>query len=56
MLEIRGRVKEVKGRKVVVVSTLLAGGVACARGEVVAVQVPAEFLAAYRQGQDESAG
>lgn len=56
VLEIRGRVKEVKGRKVVVVSTLLAGGVACARGEVVAVQVPAEFLAAYRQGQDESAG
>jgi len=56
VLEIRGRVKEVKGRKVIVVSSLLAGGVECARGEVVAVQVPAEFLAVYRQGQDESVG
>lgn len=42
-LEIRGRVKEVKGRKVVVESTLLANGVATARGEVVAVQMPENF-------------
>ena len=39
-LEIRSRVKEIKGRKVVVESRLLAGGKVCARGEVVAVQVP----------------
>jgi acyl-coenzyme A thioesterase PaaI-like protein len=39
-LEIRGRVKLIKGRKVVVESTLSAGGQICARGEVVAVQVP----------------
>lgn len=39
-LEVRGRIKEVKGRKVVVEETLSADGVACARGEVVAVQVP----------------
>ena len=39
-LEVRGRVKEVKGRKVVVASTLSAEGRVCARGEVVAVQVP----------------
>ncbi|WP_449369551.1 PaaI family thioesterase [Thiomonas sp.] len=42
-LEIRGRVKEIKGRKVVVESTVLAGGVATARGEVVAVQMPENF-------------
>jgi acyl-coenzyme A thioesterase PaaI-like protein len=39
-LEIRSRIKEIKGRKVVVESRLLAGGKVCARGEVVAVQVP----------------
>ncbi|WP_298289576.1 PaaI family thioesterase [Thiomonas sp.] len=42
-LEIRGRVREIKGRKVVVESTLWAGGVATARGEVVAVQMPEHF-------------
>jgi acyl-coenzyme A thioesterase PaaI-like protein len=39
-LEIRGTVKEIKGRKVVVGETLSAGGEVCARGEVVAVQMP----------------
>ena len=39
-LEIRATVKEIKGRKVVVSSTLSAGGQVCARGEVVAVQMP----------------
>lgn len=39
-LEVRGRVKEIKGRKVVVTSTLSAKGEVCARGEVVAVQMP----------------
>ena len=39
-IEIRGKVKEVNGRKVIVESTLSAGGNVCARGEVVAVQVP----------------
>ena len=42
-LEIRGRVKEIKGRKVVIESTVYAGGVATARGEVVAIQMPANF-------------
>ena len=42
-LEIRGRVKEIKGRKVVVMSTVFADGVATARGEVVAVQMPEGF-------------
>jgi acyl-coenzyme A thioesterase PaaI-like protein len=43
-LEIRGQVKEIKGRKVIVSSKVLAKGVECATGEVVAVQVPDSFL------------
>ena len=43
-LEVRGQVKEVKGRKVVVLATLSANGEVTARGEVVAVQVPQELL------------
>jgi acyl-coenzyme A thioesterase PaaI-like protein len=39
-LELRSQIKEVKGRKVVVSTTLSAGGEVCARGEVVAVQIP----------------
>ena len=42
-LTIRARVKEIKGRKVVVESTVYADGVATARGEVVAVQMPDNF-------------
>ena len=42
-LELRGRVREIKGRKVVVSSTVLANGVVTARGEVVAVQMPEGF-------------
>ena len=42
-IEIRGRVKEIKGRKVIVETSVLAGGVVTARGEVVAVQMPESF-------------
>jgi acyl-coenzyme A thioesterase PaaI-like protein len=42
-LEIRGRAKEVKGRKVVVEATLFANGVATVRGEVIAVELPESF-------------
>jgi acyl-coenzyme A thioesterase PaaI-like protein len=42
-LEIHGIVKEIKGRKVVIESTLSANGQVCAKGVVVAVQVP-EYL------------
>jgi acyl-coenzyme A thioesterase PaaI-like protein len=49
-LELRGRVVEVKGRKVVTRIRLLAEGVECVRGEVVAVQVPDEYLAAIAAG------
>jgi acyl-coenzyme A thioesterase PaaI-like protein len=39
-LEIRAKVKELKGRKVVMEATLSAEGQVCARGEMVAVQMP----------------
>jgi hypothetical protein len=42
-LEIRGRVIEIKGRKVVIASTVYATGVATARGDVVAIQMPENF-------------
>ncbi|HOU51325.1 MAG: PaaI family thioesterase [Smithella sp.] len=45
-LEIRGKVKEIKGRKVVIESKLLAKGQVCATGEVVAVQVPEDLMEA----------
>jgi acyl-coenzyme A thioesterase PaaI-like protein len=43
-LEVRGRIKEVKGRKVIVSTTLSAEGIVCAKGEVVAVQVPESMV------------
>jgi acyl-coenzyme A thioesterase PaaI-like protein len=39
-LEVRGRVVEIKGRKVVVNATLTAAGEVCVTGEVVAVEMP----------------
>lgn len=41
---IRGRVEEIKGRKIVVKSSLEVDGEICARGEVIAVQVPEELI------------
>jgi len=43
-LEIRGRVKEVKGRKVVIEEWIVANGEVTVRGEVVAVQVPEQMV------------
>jgi len=43
-LEIRGQVEEIKGRKVIVTSTLAAEGVVCAKGRVVAVVAPDELM------------
>lgn len=48
-LEVRGQVREIKGRKVVVAATVSARGEVCARGEVVAVQMP-EHLRPTPQG------
>ena len=44
-LEIRGRVKEIKSRKVVVDARLLAEGRVCATGQVVAVRMPEALIA-----------
>ncbi len=48
-LEIRARVTELKGRKVVMQATLSAEGQVCAQGEVVAVQMPEEMAAPHSQ-------
>ncbi|QDL97692.1 PaaI family thioesterase [Rhodopseudomonas palustris] len=42
-LELRGRVVEIKGRKVVVETSVIAAGQETARGRVVAVQMPESF-------------
>ncbi len=56
-LEIRGRPKEVKGRKVVVEEWIIARGEITVRGEVVAVQVPEELvLEIIRKGRAPSEG
>jgi acyl-coenzyme A thioesterase PaaI-like protein len=44
VLEVRGRVKDHTGRKVVVSITVSAEGEVWARGEVVAVQMPAHMI------------
>ena len=43
-LEVRGKIKEVKGRKVVVSAAVSAGGEICAKGEVVAVKMPEQMM------------
>ncbi len=43
-LTLRGAVKEIKGRKVVVTATVAAEGEVCARGEVVTVQMPESMI------------
>jgi acyl-coenzyme A thioesterase PaaI-like protein len=43
-LDLRSRIKEHKGRKVVVETELSVDGVVCVRGEVVAVQAPESLL------------
>jgi acyl-coenzyme A thioesterase PaaI-like protein len=42
-LELRARVAELRGRKVVVAVTLSAAGEVCAKGEVVCVEMPKGF-------------
>ena len=43
-LEVRGKVKELKGRKVVIEEWILANSVITVRGEVVAIQVPESLV------------
>jgi acyl-coenzyme A thioesterase PaaI-like protein len=49
-LEIRGRVEKIDGRKVTISSSLYAGGVECARGKVLAIEVPESYLEAMLDG------
>jgi acyl-coenzyme A thioesterase PaaI-like protein len=49
-LEVRGRVKEIKDRKVVVEATVSAKGQVCARGQVVAVQLPEKMIPGKAKG------
>ena len=49
ILEVRATIKEIKGRKVVVSTSLLANGEVCARGEVVCVQAPDGLLAQFEK-------
>jgi hypothetical protein len=41
---VRARVKELKGRKVIIEEWLIANGIITVRGEVIAVQVPESML------------
>lgn len=43
-LEVRGRVEEIKGKKVIVTCTVSAESEVCARGRVVAVQMPEHMM------------
>lgn len=51
LLEVRGRVKEVSGRKVVIEEWIRARGEITVRGELVAVQVPDRLVLDYLQQQ-----
>ena len=52
-LEVRGRVKEHKGRKIIIEEWLMANGVVTVRGELVAVQVPQSMLEELLNGKQE---
>jgi acyl-coenzyme A thioesterase PaaI-like protein len=44
VLEIRGKVKEIKGRKVVIEEWIIVNGIVTVKGEVAAVQVPEQLV------------
>jgi acyl-CoA thioesterase FadM len=50
VLELRGRVRQIKGRKVSVAVTLSADGCLCARGDVVTVQMPEDWIDKLKAG------
>ncbi len=50
-LEVRGKVKELKGRKVVIEEWIVADGAVTVRGEVVAVQVPESMVEELVKGK-----
>jgi acyl-coenzyme A thioesterase PaaI-like protein len=50
-LEVRAKVREMKGRKVVIEEWIVAGDEVTVRGELVAVQVPEELVQELLQGK-----
>src|SRR5512132_2857665 len=50
-LEVRGKVKELKGRKVIIEEWIIANRVITVRGEVIAVQVPESLVEALVKGK-----
>ncbi len=50
-LEVRGKVKSLKGRKVVIEEWIVANGIITVRGEVVAVQVPESMVEELVKGK-----
>jgi acyl-coenzyme A thioesterase PaaI-like protein len=51
-LEVRGKVKKIAGRTVVVAATVSANGKVCVRGEVVAVRLPTGWLPSLDSNRD----
>lgn len=49
ILTARAHVSSIKGRKATVLSTLFAGDLACAKGEVLVVQMPQDWLTKLEQ-------
>lgn len=47
-MELRGQVKELKGRKITVSVNVLVNDALCAKGEVIAIQMPDELAQKYR--------
>ena len=43
-LEVRAHIKDIKGRKVIITSTISANNIVYAKGEVVAVEIPDKML------------
>lgn len=52
VLVVRGRVREVRGRKVVIEEWITAGSEITVRGEVIAVRVPEELVTGLLQDRD----
>jgi acyl-CoA thioesterase FadM len=50
-LELRARVREIKGRRVMLDISLSAKGVVCARGDVVAIQMPDDWIEKLGRGK-----
>jgi acyl-coenzyme A thioesterase PaaI-like protein len=50
-LEVRGKVKELKGRKVIIEEWILANGIVTVHGEVIAVQVPESLVEELIKGK-----